>query len=86
MKVEEDKRVISLTVKRMANMVIISEENYFSGELKIKDGLPITSKEDKDNHGFGLKSMRRFAEKYGGTLTFSTEDERFGLCITLQSK
>ena len=86
MKVEEDKRAISLTVKRMANMVVISEENYFSGELKIKDGLPITSKENKDNHGFGLKSMRRFAEKYGGTLTFSTEDERFGLCITLQSK
>ncbi|MBP5177092.1 MAG: sensor histidine kinase [Clostridia bacterium] len=82
-KVEEDKRVISLTVKKAANMVFINEENYFVGELEIKDNFPLTSKDDKTNHGFGLKSMRRFAEKYGGTMNFSATGERFALRITL---
>ena len=82
-KVEKDKRVISLTVKKAANIVFITEENYFSGNIEIKDGFPVTSKDDKDAHGFGLRSIRRFAEKYGGTMNFSASGERFTLRITL---
>jgi len=86
MKAQPEKRVISLTVKRVADMVVINEENYFSGQLKIKDEFPVTSKDDKLNHGFGLKSMKRFVAKYGGTLNFTTEGERFTLNITLPCK
>ena len=41
--------------------------------IKLKDGLPETSKQDKDNHGFGLKSIKLIAEKYNGSLAVSTE-------------
>ncbi|MBP5177655.1 MAG: sensor histidine kinase [Clostridia bacterium] len=86
MKLPTEKRAINLTVKGVANMVFISEENMFDGKINMADGLPITSKEDKINHGFGLKSIKRFVEKYGGTINISAKNELFSLKISLPRK
>ncbi len=46
----------------------------------MRDGLPVTSKGDSANHGFGVRSMQLTVERYGGTLaTLATlaEDGRF---------
>lgn len=40
----------------------------------MRDGLPVTSKGDSANHGFGVRSMQLTVERYGGTLA---EDGRF---------
>jgi signal transduction histidine kinase len=58
-------------------------ENYFEGDIKLANGLPVTTKRDKDNHGFGLKSIRYAAEKYGGTMTINIEENWFILRILL---
>ena len=47
------------------------------------NGLPLTSKGDTDNHGFGLRSMRKIAEKYQGTLSVKLEDKAFLLYVML---
>lgn len=83
LRAEPEKRVIQLTVKRTANMVFIHEENYYAGELKFEDGYPVTVKADKENHGFGIRSMQMFAEKNNGTLLFSTENGIFSLTICI---
>ena len=43
----------------------------------MRDGLPVTSKGDSANHGFGVLSMQLTVERYGGTLATLAEDGRF---------
>lgn len=80
---DPDKRIISTAVWRKDSFAMIQIENYYEGEIALRDGLPLTSKGDTSNHGFGLKSMRKIAEKYNGTLSVRTEDHRFLLYVML---
>ncbi len=72
-------RFINLLVRQKADFLIINVENYFEGELVIKDGYPVTHKHDKAFHGYGLKSIHRIVKKYNGTMNFSTEGNTFFL-------
>jgi len=76
---EKEKRNISLIVRRQNGFLSIHEVNYFEGTLDFdpKTGLPKTSKDDKLSHGYGLKSIRLIAEKYGGEATYSVEGDVF---------
>jgi len=78
---EKEKRVINLSVKAVNNMLFIQSENYYTGELKFEEGLPQTTKEDADWHGFGLKSIKMIVQKYGGELSMHAEDGVFHLSI-----
>lgn len=78
---QPDKKVIELIVRRAGDMCSVHVENYFSGDLEYAEGLPITTHGDKNVHGFGMKSMRMNAEKYGGTMHVYTEEDVFYLDI-----
>jgi hypothetical protein len=79
---DEAKRIINLRVTTRNKFLTIHMENYCDNQLiMIKDGLPITTKQDKNYHGFGLKSMRYVIEKYGGVLTTSVNNNMF--CINM---
>ena len=78
---ERERRVIDLVVKMKDNMLLIQEENYFNGELRFEDGLPITTKGDTDYHGFGVRSLRMIVKKYGGEMTTYVSDDVFHLNI-----
>ena len=80
---DKDKRIISATVWKKDSFAIIQIKNYYEGALTLRDGLPLTSKGDTDNHGFGLRSMRKIAEKYQGTLSVKLEDKAFLLYVML---
>lgn len=62
---DDEKKVISLLVREQGGMLYISVENYFEGELVLRNGYPVTSKKDQANHGFGVKSIRMIAKRYG---------------------
>jgi hypothetical protein len=48
------------------------------------DGLPVTDKTEEEGfHGFGMKSMRLLAQKYGGTMLVRQEEDLFVLTIRL---
>lgn len=79
---EEEKRIIRLYVKRQGNMVSIHEENYCENVQFGQDGLPKTSKAER-GHGYGMRSMRMVAEKYGGFLTASVRGGMFALDIVI---
>lgn len=76
---EAEKRVISLQCSKKQGMLAIRCDNYFSGTLRMTDGLPATCKKDAAEHGFGLKSMQLIAKKYGGQLNVSAEGDIFTL-------
>ena len=78
---EKERRVINLSVKAVNNMLFIQSDNYYTGELQFEEGLPQTTKEDADWHGFGLKSIKMIVQKYGGELSMHAEDGVFHLSI-----
>jgi hypothetical protein len=81
MQLEEDMRVVNLTVKQKQDRVDISLYNYYQAELEFDNGLPQTTKGNKDYHGFGMKSIQRVVDKYEGYLSVTTEENVFTLDI-----
>lgn len=77
-----EERSIRLRVQEKAGLVFFQIENPYPGTLELRDGLPLTRKEDKQDHGFGLKSIRDVGEKYHGLLTLETEGGLFVLRLS----
>lgn len=83
MQLPPEKRVVTLQCSRRQGMLSVRCDNYFSGQLRLAGGLPVTSKQNAAEHGFGLKSMQLIAKKYGGQLTVSAEGEIFTLTAVI---
>lgn len=77
----QEKRRIRLGLRTIRDMVFIHQDNYFEGELEMKDGLPATTQEDELLHGFGLKSVRDTVKRRGGEMFVRTGSGRFELDI-----
>lgn len=82
-KIGKGDRFIHLKVYRRGDLLAIHIENRIVDKPIIKEGIYITSKDDKDYHGFGIKSMQMIAEKYQGALSIKIEDELFNLDIII---
>lgn len=76
-------RAIRMKVRRQAGMLSVHCENPFAGTLTFQEGLPVTTKGDRQYHGFGMKSIRMITGKYGGYMTIQTEDHRFVLDLLI---
>lgn len=70
---------------RRRKAFMIEVENSFSGTLKTTgDGeLPQSTKQDEEQHGFGLANIRRVAQKYYGDVDIVQEGERVRLNVML---
>ena len=79
---EDAERFISLSAARDGNMLTIHMENPCGEDIEFVNGLPQT-RDDPDWHGFGMKSMNRIAEKYGGMLTAQQRGKMFFLDVLL---
>ncbi|MDR2201769.1 MAG: ATP-binding protein, partial [Clostridiales bacterium] len=80
---EREKRIIKLAVYSKTGFLIIKVDNYCEAKLKYENGAISTTKTNPSDHGYGLKSIRLTAEKYGGTVTVNASDNWFGLCIVI---
>jgi hypothetical protein len=78
-KEEPSKRNVSLIIKRKGSMVSVHLENYFSGQIEIENGIPKTTKADKEFHGIGFISMKEVVSKYGGIISLETKSHTFNL-------
>ena len=52
---------------------------------EFKNGLPQSTKDDSEYHGFGTKSIKNIVHKYSGELLMSVNDGRFNLDILFPS-
>lgn len=77
---------ITLRSFRAKNMFFIEIENSFDGrELPRGDGgLPLSTKEDQEVHGIGLKNIRKCAVKYGGDVDCIVEGNKFTLSVMVK--
>lgn len=82
-KAEADERIISMNVTTSKGFLVIHEDNKCVETLVFEDGLPKSSKKSPYFHGYGTKSIRYIAEKYGGSLKLHSEDGIFGLEVLI---
>ena len=81
--VHSGERSIGIVVRKVGALVSVSAHNRYEGDLDFdENGLPRT-KQNRDFHGFGMKSIRRIVRYYGGTLSISAKDNIFILNIML---
>ena len=83
----EDK-MIRLTVEADKGNLFIKMENTFDGEVKYtagEDGTTqiIATNKKEDEHGYGLKNIRKSVEKYNGHMDISHDDNVFSVGILL---
>lgn len=82
-KEEEEKRIISVHISQIGAMNCIIIENYFEGKLNFRNGQLMTSKEDTNYHGFGVRSIQMLSKKYKGDMRISHTNNTFSLQIML---
>lgn len=80
---DKEKRLIRIAVYTQNNFLMIRVENYFEGSLQLEDGEVKTAKQGKSHHGYGIKSIRYTAEKYGGSVSIAAKDNWFHLRVLL---
>ena len=80
---EKEKRLIDVLVYREKNFLIINIINPMPERLIYEDEIPVTTKEDKDYHGFGIRSMRHIVKKYEGYLNIEEADGCFSLKVLI---
>lgn len=79
-----EKRLIHVAVSNQKNFVKIDVSNYCDGKTRVTDGrLPATTKADKKNHGYGLRSIKYSVEKYGGSIHVDTSNSWFNLYVLI---
>ncbi len=78
---DEKKRIISVRVFERGGFVNIHVENYCEQLPTFRNGFPVTTKADKNLHGYGLRSIRYIAEKYGGNFHVNVTDNTF--CVSV---
>lgn len=80
---EQEKRMIHVSVFSQREFLIIRIENYCEKQLQFEKELPVTTKEQREFHGYGLKSVRHIAHKYGGEVDITLKDCWFSLKILI---
>lgn len=73
---------VSIQMINKSNMLFIHIKNSIGESPCIRDGKLITTKADKINHGWGMKSIEAIVEKYSGQMDISYNNEFFEINIT----
>lgn len=74
---------VSLTIRRINQMLVIKVENSFAISPVQREGELKTTKGEEGLHGWGLKSAKAAAEKYDGVIQYSHSGKRFQVVATL---
>lgn len=78
-KLDGDRRTVNLNIKAVGSFVIVNTYNYYEGALEFEENLPKTTKENKTEHGYGMKSISMLCKKYGGEMSLTAENNIFNL-------
>ncbi len=83
---KEEKRYILLKVFEKDNFISIHIENYCPTKIDFKDGFPLTTKENKALHGYGLRSVAYITKKYHGRYAVEQHGDVFEVNILFNKK
>ena len=87
LKCEDDRRIISVEIRNSDDDIFIDVSNSVNGEVVFKNGLPVTDKPDRKNHGFGVENILEVVERNGGYIEWKQLDKgRFTAEIMLNAQ
>ena len=82
----EGNGVVEVSLRESGGRLLLSVGNTFGEALELVDGVPVPARRVDDagvEHGLGVQSMRRAAERLGGNLLCSVEGSYFWLRAVL---
>ena len=79
-KEEESKRYINVRAKVIKSFLTISVENNTVEGEEIDF---VSRKDDQENHGYGMKNIKNVINKYGGEMTFETNNSCISIFVML---
>ena len=83
---EKDSSIIRTQIRNNDDDVFIKLSNSVKGEVEFKNGLPVTDKPDRKNHGFGVENILEVVERNGGHVEWKQSDKgRFTADIMLNA-
>ena len=86
LKCEEDRRIISVEIRNSDDDIFMDVSNSVNGEVMFKNGLLVTDKPDRKNHGFGVENILEVVERNGGYVEWKQLDKgRFTAEIMLNA-
>ena len=81
----EGEKVVSLHARISNGTVYVTIRNPVAEPVKEKNGVLQTTKQDREHHGYGLRSIRKAAGKYGeNNVSYSVENGMFTLRLYLR--
>ncbi len=80
----ENKKYVGLTLMSTDNRISISISNPVDEDINTKK--LITSKSDKEKHGYGIKSINTIVQKHDGVVSFSCDNRIFNISINMANK
>lgn len=78
-----EKRYIQVRILVEKGILTILVSNSYDGTVLCQEDKIVTKKEDKENHGLGLKNIESTIEKYHGILKKEHAEEMFSVKVTL---
>lgn len=75
-------KIIDIFIGARKNALIINIKNPYEHELeRRKTGELLSTKNDKENHGYGMKSIKEITEQNGGEVIVESQNNLFSLTI-----
>lgn len=81
-KVKEDP-FINLKIKYDKGRLMIKTDNPYEGEIIEENGTFLTTKDDKENHGIGLQSVKKVIQKYDGIMNIDYTNNIFSVSLLM---
>lgn len=82
---ESTEKEIKLEIRYDLDTIYIYMENYYVGERKVKNGIAVTQKRDKNRHGYGVINIIECVQKYNGIFECWLEKNKFITMITINN-
>ena len=79
---DTNRRILNVRIYEKAGMLIIGFENEYDGEVLLEHGEYKTTKSNKENHGYGIRSIKEIVEKYQGGIQITSDDHVFKTAIS----
>ena len=79
----EHKRTLTSKIMYNRERLFIQVSNPYLTKVQYENGEIITAKDDRQNHGFGLKNIEKAVEKYNGFMEINHENMTFTVDILL---
>ena len=79
----EQNPYINVKLKYDKGRFLLKVDNPYTGEIKEENGRFITAKENQDNHGIGLSSIKKVLPKYNGTMSVDYSRNVFSVTILM---